>query len=327
MGAWRLRRDQSTSTPRDQKRKGATVAALTPMALVAFWVALHHFRHQEQIFSAALADNAAPGAVVNQRQMLPALVGTIIGPQSPEAVESTQKLFDWLATGTAMTSMDRIQFENDDAAMASLAATNGVRLAILSAEDYIGARQIVPDLELLATELRWDDERSRLIDSTTIYIVSLKSRSVPPTSAESPASRLRVAFTSRDSLNGYRYPTALLAHNGIATGTYDETFTADPIDALLTGSADFAAVTDVTLRKAQARSGDVFQIVHQSAPLPHRCIVARPPLPADVRAKIVKMLVDIDPKLIEGLGAHGFVRRPDAFYDTTRQLLNIPSKQ
>jgi ABC-type phosphate/phosphonate transport system substrate-binding protein len=321
--------------PRPQDKptdhRSSFVPAAVPMVLLVMWIATLHFRNQERLLSAALAIGPDDQAgTVETTTTAPAvvarpLVGLTVGPADAPTTEAAQQFFTWLAQASGSTPGDAITRPTDDDALTAL-TTGHAQIALLSPEAYVRAKALMPDLDLLGTEIRWDDARTKLVDATTIYLVSLKSRhdltTLSPTGTDPDAHRLRVAFTSRDSLCGYRYPAALLAGAGLTTGTFDESFTPDPAGALTSGATDLAALTDTAFHKAIARSGDVFRVLKQSAPLPNRCVVATGSVPVDVRAKLAALLVAIDPQRVTGLGAHGFVRRPDAFYDATRQLLD-----
>lgn len=315
--SWRRARPKEIPT----RHRSSLLPAAVPMALLVAWVAVLHFRTQERLLSAALASNMTGLTAPTRPAVERSLVAVVIGPVD-DAVNTanTARLFEWLADEAGLVPAKPVACPDEATAIDALASGRG-QIAILSAEGYVRAKRLNPALDVLATELRWDDGRTKLVDATAVCVVALKSTGTA-NAVITPGDRPRVAFTSGDSLHGYRYPIALLAGAGMAHGSFTETFTPDPAAALLAGTTDLATLTETALRQARTKSGDVFRVVAQSQPLPNRCVVASASLPTDVRAKLAGLLADVDPSLVDGLGAHGFVRRPDAFYDATRRLLD-----
>jgi phosphonate transport system substrate-binding protein len=209
--------------------------------------------------------------------------------------------------------------------MIGLIALGEVHLAELSPVPYVQAKRQNPDLELLVTELKWNEDHSAQIDSYEGYIVALRSRA--DVNAPGDLRGKKVAFVNLESSSGWRYPNAELTRLGIDIrkeaaqalflGSHPRV-----TDAVAAGSVDAGATWDYNLKEATRQHGDIFKIVLKTPPIPNICMVAHPQLAPALRARIRDLLIHADPALFASAPMQGYVVRPDAFYDVVRTLID-----
>lgn len=203
--------------------------------------------------------------------------------------------------------------------------TGKVHFGTISPRPYVKTLRQNPGVRLLLTELSWDADRKARQDSYRGLIVTLKVRTDISSLADLRGKRF--AFVTEESTSGFRYPAAILANNGIDhhsdfagyvfVGSHPRV-----TDALVAGSVDAGATWDFNHLQAVAKHGDVFRVLHEVA-IPNLCIAAHPSMPVAVQDAIKAALLEIDPKLLEGLPTAGYVERPDSFYDVVRDLPEI----
>lgn len=198
-----------------------------------------------------------------------------------------------------------------------------VQLAGLGGNEYITAKERNPNLKLLFTELKWDENKTKLIDSYTGYILTLKSRVNINTLEDLKGKRF--SFVNRHSTSGFQYPNALMRQKGIIPEKFFSRvffLGSHPrvTDAIVSGSIDAGATWDYNWGRAIKKHGDVFKAIFTTPPIPNLTIVAHPSLPGNIVKKIEKVLPKIDASLLKGLPTAGFVKRPDSFYDSVRIL-------
>lgn len=203
-------------------------------------------------------------------------------------------------------------------------ANGEVQLAVLSPVPYVQAKRRNPAIELLLTELKWNEDRTALIDAYDGYIVALKTR----TDLNGPADLRgkRLGFVNLESTSGWRYPRVMLKAAGLdpqadATALF---LGSHPrvTDAVAAGSIDAGATWDYNLANAQRHHGDVFKIVVRTPPIPSICLAAHPSVPPDLRRRIRELLPKADASLFASAPMQGYAVRPDAFYDVVRDLID-----
>lgn len=208
--------------------------------------------------------------------------------------------------------------------MIELVAQGKVQLAVLSPVPYIQAKRLDPELELLLTELKWNEAKTERMDSYAGFIVSRLDREDVKTVTDLRGKR--VAFVNLESTSGWIYPNALLLGQGInireqATvlflGSHPRV-----TEAIVAGSVDAGATWDFNLHEAELKHGKVFRIVQQTQPIPNICLVAHQSVPAEVRARIRELLPAAPAEVFEKAPMCGYVAHPDTFYDVVRTLLD-----
>lgn len=207
--------------------------------------------------------------------------------------------------------------------MISKVVSGRVQLAGMGGNQYVTAKERNPALKLLFTELKWNEDKTKLIDSYRGYILALRSRSDINTLEDLKGKRF--SFVNRHSTSGFRFPNALMRKQGIIPEDYfGRVFFLGShprvTDAIVAGSIDAGATWDFNWERAIKKHGDVFKPVFTTPAIPNLTIVAHPSLPDDIVKKIEAVLPDIDPSLLEGLPTAGFIKRPDSFYDSVRTL-------
>jgi phosphonate transport system substrate-binding protein len=204
-------------------------------------------------------------------------------------------------------------------------ASGEVQLSNISPAPFVFAEKQEPGVKMLVTELSWNPDKTEKKDSYLGYIVTLKSREDINTLSD--LKNKKFAFVTQKSTSGFQVPNALMRQQGINYKTYfEKVFFLDGhprvTDAIVAGSVDAGATWDFNFEAAQKKHGDVFKIILTSPPIPNVGIAAHTSVPSDIQAKIQTSLVNMDPKLLEGLSAAGFVIRPSSFYDGIRQIVS-----
>jgi phosphonate transport system substrate-binding protein len=198
-----------------------------------------------------------------------------------------------------------------------------IAVAMLSPEPYVHAKKANPKLEILATELSWNHDKTEKLDSYRSHILVLASRNDLTGIASLEGKTF--AFVSEESTSGYVVPSAYMRDHKIVPATYfSKTYLLGShpsvTDAIAAGSVDAGATWDFNWKQAIAKHGDIFKAIWTSEPIPNLCVVAHPKLAKSLREKLRKLLLDAPSKYLEGLSSVGFVARPDSFYDPVRKL-------
>ena len=214
--------------------------------------------------------------------------------------------------------------------MIKMVASGRVQVAGLGPVPYIEAKKKNPALRLLLTELKWNQDKSKLVDVYHGYIVALKKRAdlngLPDLKGKS------FSFVDIHSTSGFQYPNALMRAQGIIPENFFSNIYylgSHPrvTDAIVAGSIDAGATWDFNLQQAVKKHGDVFKIIYNPPPIPNLAIVAHPSLPPDIQKKIQQVLPTIDPALLQGLPTDGFAVRPDSFYEPVRVIVEQTSQK
>jgi len=205
-----------------------------------------------------------------------------------------------------------------------LLAAGKVHLARLGPASYLVAKQNNSDIEILVTELLSNPERTKLTDSYHSNIIALKNRKDIKSIKDLKGKNF--AFVDNISTSGFIYPNYLLRKQGIIPEEYFGKIYylgSHPrvAQAVVAESVDAGAISDYNLAEAMKISGDVFNVLMKSAPIPNNVIAAHPTLPREIRARITKLLPSIDPSLLKGVPPAGFVARSDSYYDEVLKVM------
>ncbi len=213
--------------------------------------------------------------------------------------------------------------------MIEMVASGKVHLASLGPVPFVVAKQKNPKLQLLLTELKWNENKTMLIDSYHGYILTLKTRK--DLKGLKDLKGKRFAFVSHHSTSGYLYTNALLHKQGIIPERYFGKvyfLGSHPrvTDAIAAGSIDAGATWDFNWGQAKKKYGDIFKPLFVTPPIPNLAIVSHPSLPEEISEKIKNVLPSIDPALLKGLPTAGYASHPESFYDGMRLLIEQEEK-
>jgi len=264
-------------------------------------------------------------AVASEKNVLPVYYFGIPPYQKGQSIDEIRALYKPMLTWLGKQVGCNFNFagSNTYEGMISKLVSGRVQLAGMGGNEYITAKSRNPNLKLLFTELKWNDDRTKLIDSYTGYILVLKSRA--DLNKLDDLKGKRFSFVNQHSTSGFRFPNALMRKKGLVPNEFFSTVLflgSHPrvTDAIAAGSIDAGATWDFNWGRAIKKHGDIFKAVFTTPPIPNLTIVAHPSLPDDIVRKIEKILPDIDVSLLKGLPTAGFVKRPDSFYDSIRTL-------
>lgn len=243
------------------------------------------------------------------------------GKTADDITHMYRPLLDWLGMKTGH-SFTVFQAENYNQ-MIGYIANGKVDLANLSPVPYVHAKKSNPDISLLVTEVKWNDDKTKKIDSYLGYFVTLKKRS--DINSIKDLKGKNFGFVKMNSSSGFKYPYAILRDQGINIRNFFSNYSflgSHPkvTDSLAAGKIDAGATWDFNLSQAVNKHGDIFKIIYTTPPIPNLCIAAHPSLPDDLQKKIRELLLTVDENLLEGLPAIGYVARPDSFYDIVRKI-------
>ncbi len=236
--------------------------------------------------------------------------------------EQYQGILDWLSEriGYRFVVVGGRSYED----MIELVAQGNVQLAVLSPVPYVQAKRKNPDLDLLLTELKWNEAKTERLDSYLGFIVARKDRDDLNTVADLRGKR--VAFVNLESTSGWRYPNSQLQAQGIdiraqATALF---LGSHPrvTDAVVAGSVDAGATWDFNLHEAVVKDGEVFKVLLRTPPIPNICLVAHQSLTAALRARIRDLLPSAPAEVFAKAPMCGYVAHPDSFYDVVRTLMD-----
>lgn len=239
-----------------------------------------------------------------------------------EIREQYQMVLDWLGKnlGYRIVVVGGRSYED----MIDLVAKGQVQIAAMSPVPYVQAKRKNPQVELLLTELKWNESKTERLDSYHGYVVARQDRADVVTVADLRGKR--IAFVNLESTSGWRYPHSQLLGQGLDVRTQATALFLGShprvTDAVVAGSVDAGATWDFNLHEAQQKHGDVFKIVLSTPPIPNICLVAHGSVSADMRAKIREALLAAPAEVFDKAPMCGYELRPDAFYDVVRTLLD-----
>lgn len=217
----------------------------------------------------------------------------------------------------------RIQPMNSYEEAITKLAEGKIQIGMLSPIPYIRAKKLNPDLELLVTELSWNHDKTKKVDSYRGHILVKKNRG-DLTDLNSLKGK-SFAFVSESSTSGYTVPMAYFRDQKIDPKSYFSKVQflgshPNVTDAITKGQIDAGATWDFNLSQAIVKNGDDYRSVWISDAIPNICIVAHPKMPKPIQDKLRKILLNAPHELLEGLPAAGYVRRDDSFYDSVRKI-------
>lgn len=251
--------------------------------------------------------------------------------QKGQTIDEIRGLYNPMLTWLGKHVGCRFEFVGADTyeEMIEMVASGRVHLASLGPVPFVVAKQKNPKLRLLLTELKWNEDKTKLLDSYHGYILALKTRK--DLKGLKDIKGKRFAFVSRHSTSGYLYTNALLRNKGIIPERYFGKvyfLGSHPrvTDAITAGSVDAGATWDFNWEQARKKHGDIFKPLFVTPPIPNLAIVSHPSLPEEISEKIKKVLPSIDPALLKGLPNAGYAFRPESFYDGMRLLIEQVGK-
>ena len=204
-------------------------------------------------------------------------------------------------------------------------ASGKIHFTILGATTYINSKQLTPEINLLATELRWNPQHTQKIDHYQGFIIALKRR--PDLLTIQDLKNKTFGFVNKVSTAGFVAPNAYLHDKNIDYHEYfKETFFLGAhsrvIDALVEGSIDAGVNWTFSLNAAKEKHGDIFRKIATIGPIPNFSVVAHPNLDKDTQLKLTQILLNLKESDLTGLPAIGYVKKSDHYYNTVRKMIN-----
>jgi len=241
------------------------------------------------------------------------------GQSQDEIIQHYRPMLEYLSRETGDEYI--IVSARDYKQMIGFLADGKVDLASISPVPYVLAKDLNPDIQLLVTELSLSKGSGKLTDSYFGYFLTLKTRNDINSIADLEGRKF--GFVKKESSSGFKYPNAGLKKQGIDYKKYFKKYYflgSHPrvTDAIAAGSIDAGATWAFNLAKATEKHGNIFKIIYTTPPIPNLCIAAHPGLSPEKSRAIQAALVKIDPSLLDGIPASGYVVRSDSFYDVVR---------
>lgn len=204
-----------------------------------------------------------------------------------------------------------------------LLVSGKIQMAVLSPAPYVKAKKENPKIEILATELSWNQDKTKKTDSYRSFILVNKKRD--DIKSIQDLKDKTFGMVSEESTSGYKVPMAFLRSQKIDHKTYFKKLLLlgshpSVTDAIAAGSIDGGATWDYNWSQAVIKNGDVYKSLWSSDPIPNICIAAHQKLDANTKDKIKKALLVIPEDSLKGLSSVGYVYRPDSFYDSVRKI-------
>lgn len=278
-------------------------------------------------FACALCLLGSPG--VSRAEAPPLVLGIIPW----EGQERLRYMFEPIVEHLAQSLGRKVIFvaTSDYEDLEAKMAQAKVDIGLFTPGAYIRAKKNLPGLRYLVTPLTavgpgvYDDHYRGVIivrkDSGIRSIGELRGK--------------RFAFTDRLSTSGYIYPLAMLLKMRIQPARYfREVFFLKKHDkitsALLAGAIDAGATWTGHLAKAQAESGDAFEVICQTDPIPNDAYVVGPRVPQSLAERIKGVFLGLDQQspvmqaaVLRGLPYVAFSSRGDSFYDPVREADSV----
>lgn len=213
-------------------------------------------------------------------------------------------------------------------ALVGMLDSGAVDIASLSPLTYVLARQKMPCMRLLLTQVSMGSV------AYSGYVVTRADSRV--TNVDDLAGK-RFAFTNRASASGYLFPSAYLKRRGITPETFfgETIFAGSHLEALrlvLSGQVDAAATFSSFMRPARALKLDVgsLRVLAVTGAIPHDATVARPGLNPGVAASVKAALLRLNTSTEEGrrtlnssVEVNGWVDTRDSVYEPVRERLEL----
>lgn len=208
--------------------------------------------------------------------------------------------------------------------MVELMAYEMIEFGSISPVPFVLAQSINPRVEMLVTELSKDlNEGVKTADYEAMIVTHVDNHEI--NNIHDLLGR-RFGYVSNQSTSGYVYPFVYFKRNGIDPGSYfDKVYYLGShprlTDAVAANSIDAGATWDFNLKQAKEKHGDIFKILAVTGVIPNLGIASNSLVGRDVKQRIRVALLDIDPVLLEGMPASGYIVKDDSYYNSVREVL------
>ena len=232
-------------------------------------------------------------------------------------------MLDWLSQETGHDFI--IVSTKDYRQMINYLADGTLHIVSISPVPYILAKRKNPNLNVLVTELSPGVNSNISRDVYFSYILARKDNAI--VNSITDLRNKIFGFVRRESTSGFIYPVHMFNRSRINYQSYFKKFYflgshPSVTDAIAAGSLDAGATWSFNWNKAKEKHGDIFKAVWKSPPIPNLGIVAHPYMPKPLQDKLKALLLSVDPELLTGLPASGFVSRDDSFYNGVRTIMD-----
>lgn len=232
-------------------------------------------------------------------------------------------MLDWLSEQTGHQFI--IVSTKDYRQMINYLADGTLQIVSISPVPYILAKRKNSDLNVLVTEISPHVDRNVSTDVYFSYILARKDNQSINT-VDDLKNKI-FGFVRRESTSGFLYPVHMFNRSHIDYQHYFKKFYflgshPSVTDAIAAGSLDAGATWSFNWEKAKEKHGDIFKPIWKSPPIPNLAIVAHPSMPKQLQERLKSLLLSVDPKLLSGLSASGYVSRDDGFYNGVRTVMD-----
>ena len=241
--------------------------------------------------------------------------------QSEDQIKQLYKpMLDWLEKKTGHRFI--VVSTNSYQQMIDYTADGTLDFVSISPAPYILAKKRNNKLKVILIEQRFIGDASS--SSYKSLIISRKDNEKVETIND--LKNKKFGFVSKESTSGYNYPMKMFIDEGINISEYFNKIYflgSHPrvTDAVKHGSIDAGATWTFNYSKAQAKYGDIFRILWESSDIPNLALVANGNIPEKDILLIKNLLININPELLKGIPADGFISGDDSFYDGVRDVL------
>jgi phosphonate transport system substrate-binding protein len=243
--------------------------------------------------------------------------------QSEDDIRSLYKpMLIWLGEKVGVDFL--IVTARDYNQMVELMAYEMIELGSISPIPFVLAKTINPSIEMLVTELSDDLLEGGITAHYQALIVTRKDNSEVNDIYDLKGKRF--GFVSNQSTSGYVYPMAYLRKQGVDANKYfDKVYYLGShprlTDAVAANSLDAGATWDYNLKQAQEKHGDIFKVLAVTGEIPNLGIAINSQVSETLKQLIRSALLEIDPGLLQGMPAGGYVIKDDSYYDPVREVL------
>lgn len=240
--------------------------------------------------------------------------------QSEDQIKQLYKpMLDWLEKKTGHRFI--VVSTNSYQQMIDYTADGTLDFASISPAPYILAKQRNKKLKIILIEQRLIGDSPS--SSYKSLIISRKDNEKVETIND--LKNKKFGFVSKQSTSGYFYPMKMFDAEINISEYFKKIYFLGShprvTDAVKHGSIDAGATWTFNYSKAREKYGDIFRILWESPDIPNLAIVANDNIPEKDVLLIKNLLINIDPKLLKGIPADGYVSGDDSFYDGVRDVL------
>ncbi len=195
-----------------------------------------------------------------------------------------------------------------------------VDFASISPNLYVYAKQKIPNLQYIATDIKKDGE-GIVGDSYLSYIVTRKDSNIK--SLQDIVGK-RIGFKDKRSTSGYLMPMVMLAKEGVViddnlTRQFFLKKSSKVMEALLQGSVDVIGTSNHRFDLTTKEYGDVLKVLKTSKPLPEAAFCTSPNLDKRIVLKLQESLKKYRNEDALNSAQVGFSIKDDKFYDSIRE--------